>query len=59
MWVDSQSHGELSNSWNIVRHIEEAHAETDPLVMLAWRCRLLEELVLIGWLNNFWLHCII
>lgn len=52
MWVDSLCHDENSNSWNIIKRIEESDpyepADPDPLIIMSWACKQLEEIILIG-----------
>lgn len=43
MWVDSQSQ---ETTWSIIRRMGDNHP--DPLVMAAWLCPKLEEIVLLG-----------
>lgn len=52
MWVDSLCHDEFSNSWKIIKFMEESDhmepAAPDPFVILSWVCKKLEEIILLG-----------
>ncbi|XP_025831431.1 F-box only protein 33 isoform X2 [Agrilus planipennis] len=49
MWVDSRS-PDLEGTWDLVNRFRDAEInEPDPLVMAAWLCTKLEEVVLLGY----------
>ncbi|KAB0803545.1 hypothetical protein PPYR_00515 [Photinus pyralis] len=49
VWVDSHNQDSQSSSWCLVRHSDTNGDEPNPLVMAAWRCPHLEEIVLLGY----------
>lgn len=50
VWVDSQCDNSQSTSWHLVRRLGDPDAnQPDPLVMAAWLCPNLEEIVLLGY----------
>ncbi|KAF5271299.1 hypothetical protein FQR65_LT05314 [Abscondita terminalis] len=50
VWVDSRSQDSQSASWNLIRRLGGPDAnQPDPLVMAAWLCAKLEEIVLLGY----------
>lgn len=49
MWVDSQCHNSQNTTWDLVRRLGGPDAnQPDPIVMAAWLCAKLEEVVLLG-----------
>lgn len=53
IWVDSQCLLENSNAWAIIRQddilVAQNEHQPDPIVMMAWLCTKLEEVVLFGY----------
>lgn len=53
VWVDSLCRNDNPNAWAIIREDEIPIAQNghqpDPIVMIAWLCSKLEEIVLLGY----------